>query len=99
MLVGMVLLALSRSFDGLGVITGSIAIWLGATAGSFGQWRQEPGLWMLSVLNFGMSALVWMCFVNSRIMDIVLRGRPPLPSLSDLGFLAASLLVGFMIQF
>ena len=47
--IGAILIGLSRTFDGLGFVTGAGLVGLGASAGTFRDWREEPGLWMLSV--------------------------------------------------
>jgi hypothetical protein len=47
---GLLLGALSRFAEGFGVISATMAVGLGASAGVFRQWRTDPGLWMLAAL-------------------------------------------------
>jgi hypothetical protein len=76
MLGGAVLIALSSSFDCPGVIAGTMAVALGASGGSFRQWRTEAGLWMLSTLFLVFFSLICAAFAYARITDFLQQGLP-----------------------
>jgi hypothetical protein len=86
MLAGMVLLVVGvRFFDGVGLFSAEALLCLGAMGGSFGNWRREPGLWMLSVLFFALFLLLGTVICSASVWDI-LRGRssPTSPSHIDI---------------
>ena len=83
MLLGLLLLGLSRVLDGFGLITGWMAIWLGASGGSFGQYRKDSGLWMLSGL-FLMIVLPGFAVLACGPISDIARAHVPSPSDVDL---------------
>jgi hypothetical protein len=99
MLIGMVLLAVSRSFDGLGVITGFMAIWLGATAGSLRRWQEEPGLWMLSALILAMCCTFWALTTWGRIRDVIRQVQAPFSWSLEVDVALATLLLAVLVRF
>jgi len=50
--------------DSFGVVTGFMAIWMGACGGTFQAWRCDKGLWMLSALFLTMSLLCYAGFTQ-----------------------------------
>jgi hypothetical protein len=87
---GACLAFLGSRLDGFGVITGFMAIWLGACGGTFGAWRDDKGLWVLSALFLALALLCYGGFTYAHVSDIIHR-RGKNSDIVDLSF-AASLL-------
>ena len=68
--IGVILMGLSRTFDGCGGFTGFSLVWLGASAGAFRDWREEPGLWMLSGFFLAQVFPVTMIFGYGLVEDV-----------------------------
>jgi hypothetical protein len=76
-----------------------MAIWLGALAGSFRQWREEPGLWMLSALFLVMCCTFWALMTWSRIMDIIRQVQAPFSWSLNVDIAMATLLLAILVRF
>ena len=87
---GACLAFLGSCLDGFGIITGFMAIWLGVCGGTFGAWRDDKGLWMLSALFLAFALLCYGAFTYGNVSDIV-HHRGKTIDIFDLSF-AASLL-------
>ena len=62
MLGGMILTVANGWLGGFGGLTGWMAVWLGTCGACFSRRREEPGLWMLSVLFLVFSLLGFATF-------------------------------------
>lgn len=87
---GACLAFLGFRLDGFGVMTGFMAIWLGACGGTFGAWRDDKGLWMLSALFLALALLCYGGFTYGHVSAII-HHRGKTSAMVDLSF-AASLL-------
>src|SRR5437773_7140253 len=74
-----------RVSDGFGVVTGFMAIWFGACGGTFGAWRWDRGLWMLSALFLTIALLCHAGFTYGHISDII-HHRGGIAGMIDLSF-------------
>ena len=99
LLLGVFSFIASRWFDGFGIITGFMAIWLGSAAGCFHRWREEPGLWMLSALILAMCSTFYAFMTWGRIMDIRRQGQVPFPWSLNVDIVMATLILAVLIRF
>lgn len=80
-------------------MAGSMVISLGACGGSFGQYRKEPGLWMLSGMFLALSCALLAIFTYALGEEIFRLGRVVLPSPTHYDFAVATLLLIVQVLF
>ena len=85
MLGGASLMFLGFKTDDFGVVTGFMAIWFGACGGTFGAWRCDRGLWMLSALFLTIALFCYAGFTYGHISDII-HHRGGIAGMIDLSF-------------
>lgn len=76
--------------EGFGVITGFMALWLGACGGAFRAWNSDRGLWMLSALFLAVTAVFFAGFAYGRVLDTI-HGRGEVVGVLDLTIAGAVL--------
>src|SRR5579864_6308643 len=86
LVLGLILCAASPSFHSFGVFSAWMAMGLGATGGTFREWRSEPGLWMLSVFFLSIFAPLWAILISGIVLDVMRQGFAPPPLLHLLDF-------------
>ena len=77
LLVGLVLICLSRFTDGFGIISAIMAGGLGASGAVFRQWRSEPGLWMLAGLFLLLLGSAYGVMLYGELRDLWQRNARP----------------------
>ncbi len=98
-LIGLILMVLSRPSGGLGGITGLALISLGASAGSLRSWRKEPGLWMLSAFFLGIFFPIVMLLACGLVEEIRQRSSPDHPGSSFYDSSVATFVFAVLVLF
>ncbi len=99
LLIGLILMVLSRFFGGLGGITGVALMALGASGGSLRHWRKEPGLWMLSAFFLGLYFPTAMLLTYGLLEEICGRSSSPHPGPIFYDFSVASFVLAVLVLF
>lgn len=81
---GLLVLALAAFTTGLGVVTGFMAVWLGAVGCSLERWQTERGLWMLASLFYLICLPLYLLLTVFSTLDAIQNRRTPLPVAVDL---------------
>jgi hypothetical protein len=96
MLGGLLSGLLVNQVFGLVLVSCWMATWLGACGACFRDWREEPGLWMLSGLFLAVSLSGFMILGAGLVSDIA---RVRAPSASDCDLWGATVILAAQVLF
>lgn len=96
LLIGLCLIAWGVITDTVGIATGFVSGFLGATLACLAGYRSEPGLWMLAVVFLAISSPLYILFEYDTLSRTLAGQSSPLFVAADT--LAATILLWFHIR-